>query len=239
MGTLPCLATILHFSWRPRISLNNILPSVRPSIDCRPLSQQSVINTSQDSAVFFPFLFVIENSLRRDLKLFSRKMDRRVPPGAWDTHFHIFEPNFTPAPATLEEFEKFKSSLGVEYVCVAHGLSYGSNCTSLLHYLHYFQGRASGICVLDVETTSDDLLNTYNAAGVRSARLDFFKHKAMHDLERQVSLIEFTYSNSATSPRILRSTEETCVDPCVSPRRESPRACSRKEYTEGKHHTGE
>ncbi|CAF9930218.1 MAG: hypothetical protein ALECFALPRED_004552 [Alectoria fallacina] len=128
-------------------------------------------------------------------------MDRRVPPGAWDTHFHIFEPDsfpyasdrhFTPAPATLEEFERFKTSLGVEYVCVTHGLSYGSDCTSLLHYLHYFQGGASGICVLDVETTTDDLLDTYHAAGVRSARLDFFKHEAMHDLDRQVALIEST-----------------------------------------------
>ena len=124
-----------------------------------------------------------------------------IPSGAWDTHFHIFEPDrcpyasdrhFTPAPAKLGEFQRFKRSLGVDYVCVTHGLSYGSDCTSLLNYLIYFRGQARGICVLDVETTTDDLLDTYHAAGVRSVRLDFFKHGAMHDLERQVSLIEST-----------------------------------------------
>ena len=133
-------------------------------------------------------------------------MDRTIPPGAWDTHFHIFEPDrfpfasdrhFTPAPATLEEFEQFRTSLGVDYICVTHGLSYGSDCTSLLHYLDYFQGQARGICVLDVETTTDNLLDTYHAAGIRSVRLDFFKHAAMHDLERQISLIESTATRLA------------------------------------------
>lgn len=180
-------------------------------------------------------------------------MDRRLPPGAWDTHFHIFEPDrFTPAPATLEQFEQFKSSLRVEYICVTHGLSYGSDCTSLLHYLHYFQGRASGICVLDVETTTDDLLDTYHAAGVRSVRLDLFKHEAMHDMERQISLIEATaarltqwgkgrWSIQIQQPHLefwgrLRGTR---VDPCGSPRRESPGSYPREKHAGGKHHARE
>lgn len=121
-----------------------------------------------------------------------------VPEGAWDTHLHIFEPekfpyasgrHFTPASATVEQFKRFKSSLGVENICIAHGLAYGSDCTSLLHYLEHFGSRARGICVIDVEAVTDDLLDIYHAAGVRSARLDFFKHEAMHDVDKQISLI--------------------------------------------------
>lgn len=122
-----------------------------------------------------------------------------VPPGAWDTHLHIFEPekfpyassrHYTPSSATFEQCKQFKSSLAVENICIAHGLAYGSDCTSLLHYLECFGGKARGICVIDVEAVTDDLLNIYHVAGVRSARLDFFKHKAMHSVDNQISLIE-------------------------------------------------
>lgn len=130
-----------------------------------------------------------------------------VPPGAWDTHLHIFEHDkfpfapdrhFTPAPATLEQLKHFETSIGVDHVCIAHGFSYGHDCSSLLSYLERFQGKARGICVLDIETVTDDLLNTYHAAGIRSVRLNFFKNEVAHDLEKQISLIK------ATATRLVR-----------------------------------
>nr|XP_036575538.1 tim barrel metal-dependent [Colletotrichum truncatum]KAF6782127.1 tim barrel metal-dependent [Colletotrichum truncatum] len=124
-----------------------------------------------------------------------------VPKGAWDTHHHIFEPerfpfasgrHFTPSVATLEQLKAFEKSIGVSHVCIAHGLSYGANCSSLLYYLEQFNGTARGICVLDLDTVTDELLDKYHEAGIRSVRLDFFKANAMSDVEKQVELIEST-----------------------------------------------
>ncbi|KAJ4245995.1 hypothetical protein NW762_013739 [Fusarium torreyae] len=126
---------------------------------------------------------------------------KSVPAGSWDTHHHIFEPDrfpfsagrhFTPSVATLEQLRVFEDSIGVEHVCIAHGLSYGPDCTSLLYYLEHFHGSARGICVIDETNVTDELLDKYHAAGVRSVRLDFFKAQAMNDLQKQVGLIKST-----------------------------------------------
>ena len=128
-----------------------------------------------------------------------------VPQGAWDTHHHIFQPkkfpfnegrHFTPGDATPDELQAFEKSIGVQHTCIAHGLSHGPDCTSLLHYLKEFKGSSRGICVFEPDQITDAQLNEYHAAGIRSVRLDFFKHKAMNDLDRQVALIK------ATSARI-------------------------------------
>ncbi|KAJ6012642.1 hypothetical protein N7522_002997 [Penicillium canescens] len=126
---------------------------------------------------------------------------KAVPAGAWDTHHHIFEPDrfpfasgrhFTPAHASLEQLQEFEKTIGVDHVCIAHGLSYGADCTSLLYYLSRFEGQARGICVLDLDTVTDQLLSQYHAAGIRSVRLNFFLHKAMDNVDTQVQLIEAT-----------------------------------------------
>lgn len=129
-----------------------------------------------------------------------------VPKGAWDTHHHIFEPekfpyapgrHFTPSVATLDDLKAFEKSVGVDHVCIAHGLSYGPDCTSLLYYLEQFKGEARGICVIDEISVTDKMLDSYHTAGIRSVRLDFFKHQAMNDLEKQVALIEATAARLA------------------------------------------
>lgn len=126
---------------------------------------------------------------------------KSVPAGAWDTHHHIFEPDkfplspgrhYTPATATLEELKAFEKSIGVENVCVAHGFSFGSDCTSLLHYLQELKGHARGICVLNIETVTDETLSLYHEAGVRSVRLDYFRSQAIDDPDKQVELIQST-----------------------------------------------
>jgi predicted TIM-barrel fold metal-dependent hydrolase len=129
---------------------------------------------------------------------------KAVPAGAWDTHFHIFETDkfsfapgrhYTPSTATLEQCQQFHKSIGIENVCIAHGLTYGADLTSLRYYLEQLArgpGKARAICVLDIETTTDEFLDSCHAAGVRSVRLDLFRHGAMHNLERQMALIEST-----------------------------------------------
>lgn len=130
---------------------------------------------------------------------------KAVPLDAWDTHCHVFENgfpfaagrHFTPAPATIEQLQQFHSSIGVSNVCIAHGLSYGPDCTSLLHYLQRYNGISRGICVLDLETVTNATLNEYHAAGIRSVRLNLFCHDATHNLQKQTALLEATAARLA------------------------------------------
>lgn len=46
--------------------------------------------------------------------------------------------------------------------------------------------------MLDFETVTDEILDLYHEAGVRSVRLNFFRHAAMHDVDVQVRLIKAT-----------------------------------------------
>lgn len=126
---------------------------------------------------------------------------QRVPAAAWDTHHHIFEPDrfpfaegrhFTPSRASFEQLQSFEESIRVAHVCIAHGLSYGPDCTSLLYYLKRFAGNARGICVLDLDTVTDELLDQYHTAGIRSVRLDFFRHNAMDSVDAHEDLIKKT-----------------------------------------------
>ena len=125
--------------------------------------------------------------------------EKSIPPGAWDTHVHVFEPqkfpygigrHYTPACATLAQLQLFHASIGVEHVCFAHGFAYGSDCTSLLHNLERFPGVARGICVFDTDTVTDSTLDAYHAAGVRSVRVDFFRAAALHNVDAQVQMIK-------------------------------------------------
>lgn len=135
---------------------------------------------------------------------------KAVPQDAWDTHCHVFEHgfpfaaerHFTPALATVEQLNQFHSSLGVSNVCIAHGLSYGSDCTSLLYYLKRNEGKRNegqsrGICVLDLENITDEMLDEYHAAGIRSVRLNLFYHEATNNLQKQTALLESTASRLA------------------------------------------
>lgn len=121
-----------------------------------------------------------------------------IPPRAWDTHQHIFEPDlfplasscdYNPYRASLADLQAFERTLGIEHVCIAHGFSYGSDCTSLLYYLQRFEGRARGTRVLDLEDVTVELLEVYHVAGARSTRLNFFQHRAINDVDVQIRLI--------------------------------------------------
>lgn len=77
------------------------------------------------------------------------RTDQPCPPGSWDVHHHIFDldkfplaptRHFTPSSAPLHSFETFQHSMGIDHACIAHGLSFGTDPSSLLYYLKYFNG---------------------------------------------------------------------------------------------------
>lgn len=80
----------------------------------------------------------------------------------------------------------FKRQVGITHSVLTHGLSYGSDCSSLLAFLlELGRTNTKGISVIDPDETSDATISQMHAAGVRGIRVNLYKYGAMHDLERQ------------------------------------------------------
>ncbi|KAF2137191.1 uncharacterized protein K452DRAFT_362005 [Aplosporella prunicola CBS 121167] len=120
-----------------------------------------------------------------------------LPEGSWDCHHHIFERlaaefpyapdrHLTPPPATVAKFLEFKQKVGVSNSVLTHGLSYGSDCSSLGAFISRI-GKSStkGIGVIDPDFVSDEELDILKAAGVCGIRVNLYKYKAMDDVELQ------------------------------------------------------
>ncbi|WWC63045.1 uncharacterized protein I303_105644 [Kwoniella dejecticola CBS 10117] len=128
----------------------------------------------------------------------SKRTDQPCPPGSWDVHHHIFDldrfplsptRHFTPSPAPLSAFEEFQHSMGIEHASIAHGLSFGTDPSSLLFYLNYFKGSARAYACIDIDKTTDDEILAMKEQGVRGIRIDFHHHKAQHDLDVQIACL--------------------------------------------------
>lgn len=97
------------------------------------------------------------------------RTEQPCPPGSWDVHHHIFDldkfplaptRHFTPSSAPLHSFETFQHSLGIDHACVAHGLSFGTDPSSLLYYLKYFNGTGRAYACIDIEKTTDEQIHS-------------------------------------------------------------------------------
>ncbi|GAA6042690.1 hypothetical protein JCM8097_003748 [Rhodosporidiobolus ruineniae] len=128
--------------------------------------------------------------------------ERIFPPGSWDTHQHVFDldkfplaptRHFTPDSALLEALVAFHHELGIDHAGLAHGLSFGSDISSLEHYLDFFEGTGRAYGVISLETVTDAELQRLNDKGIAGIRIDFHFHKCQHDVELQKRWIE-TYS---------------------------------------------
>ncbi|KAL3434576.1 hypothetical protein BDV09DRAFT_185805 [Aspergillus tetrazonus] len=114
------------------------------------------------------------------------------PYGAWDVHHHIFEParyaysptrHLTPPPATVSQFEEFKKKLGITKSVLTHGLSYGSDCSSLRDFVSKLgTSNTKAIGVVDPETVTADELHEMQRAGICGIRDALRAHvKAIKD----------------------------------------------------------
>ncbi|GAA6023031.1 hypothetical protein JCM10207_002049 [Rhodosporidiobolus poonsookiae] len=124
----------------------------------------------------------------------SRTGPRLFPPGSWDTHHHIFDldkfpladtRHFTPDSAPLSALCQFHRDLGIDHAGLSHGLSFGSDISSLEHYMEYFEGTARAYGVINLETVTDEELDRLAAKGICGIRIDFHLHHCQHDLEAQ------------------------------------------------------
>lgn len=104
---------------------------------------------------------------------------RKLPPGAWDCHAHVFGPyerfplaserSYTPPPAPLEAYLAMLDRVGLAHGVLVHPSAYGSDHAALLDALERTGSRLRGTAVATAEV-SDAQLASQHRAGVRALR---------------------------------------------------------------------
>jgi len=123
----------------------------------------------------------------------------RLPPGACDTHVHVFGPaarfpfnpasSFIPADAPKETLFALHRKLGIERCVIAQSLCHGFDNRVIEDAIEAGGGRYLGVALLPLDV-SDAELARLAAAGFRGVRFNFMKHLgAASDVEQ---IIAFT-----------------------------------------------
>ena len=105
----------------------------------------------------------------------------KLPPGAWDTHGHIFGPEskyaysprrgYTPPDALLDAYETLHRTLGVARGVLTQPSVYGVDNTAMLDAMARSGGRLMGVASVDKEVTEAELTRLHDA-GVRGLRIN-------------------------------------------------------------------
>ena len=101
----------------------------------------------------------------------------RTPPGAWDTHLHVFDPRFPiradsvfrPPVATAWDYAAVQSRLGTERALVVQSSAYGTDHACLLDAIATLGPGTRGIGMV-VAGVPDAELRRLTRGGVRGAR---------------------------------------------------------------------
>ena len=101
----------------------------------------------------------------------------KAPPGATDTHMHVFEARFPLAPtatskppeAPVRDYLKLCERLGIERYVVVQPSGYGTDNSCTLEAIAAMGERARGIAVVD-ESATDAELQRLDKAGIRGLR---------------------------------------------------------------------
>jgi len=111
----------------------------------------------------------------------------RLPPGACDTHFHIFGPpdvfpyspkrRYEPPAAPFEHFMDMCRIVGLSRGVVVLPSAHGTNAATVVDAIGRSDGALLGVTNFDRRTT-DDELDRLNAAGVRGARFSLMSDRA-------------------------------------------------------------
>jgi 2-pyrone-4,6-dicarboxylate lactonase len=104
-----------------------------------------------------------------------------MPPGACDTHFHVFEPGYPHVPAplytfpdgTVDAYLRMAEVLGIERMVLVQPSFYGTDNSLLRYVLKRLGARCGGVVQID-EDVSDAELDEFHELGVRAIRLDLF-----------------------------------------------------------------
>lgn len=105
----------------------------------------------------------------------------KLPPGAWDTHGHVFGPEskyaysprrgYTPPDALLDAYETLHRTLGVSRGVLTQPSVYGVDNTAMLDAMARSCGRLMGVASVDKEASEAELTRLHDA-GVRGLRIN-------------------------------------------------------------------
>lgn len=105
----------------------------------------------------------------------------KAPPGACDTHFHVFGPldrypvatreRYEPPHAPLEEYLELARRLGIERMVFVQPSAYGTDNTYMLESMARVTAPCRGIVDID-ENAPDALIESLHARGVRGVRIN-------------------------------------------------------------------
>jgi predicted TIM-barrel fold metal-dependent hydrolase len=108
------------------------------------------------------------------------------PPGAWDTHAHIFGPSdkfpytpgrgYTPPDAPVDKFIALNDRLGCARGLIVQGNAHGYDNRVLLDALERFPQRLRGIAITDTRI-KPEMLRDWHKAGMRGLRFHLFPQK--------------------------------------------------------------
>jgi 2-pyrone-4,6-dicarboxylate lactonase len=126
---------------------------------------------------------------------------RNVPPGAWDTHFHIFESAdrgaadptaaYAPIDAPRSALDRMHARLGIDFGVFVQTTAVLTNYDRYIEQLRA-DPRLRGVAVIDDDTTQAQL-EALHWAGVRGARFHFAafikKRPRMETFHRSVARI--------------------------------------------------
>ena len=105
----------------------------------------------------------------------------KAPPGACDTHFHVFGPieqypvasrsRYEPPHAPLDEYVELAKKLGIERMVFVQPSAYGTDNTYMLESMAKVKVPCRGIVDID-ENAPDELIESLHAQGVRGVRIN-------------------------------------------------------------------
>lgn len=123
-----------------------------------------------------------------------------MPPGACDTHIHIFGPlasypsvrypQYTLPEAALGQYRDAMAVLGVDRFVIVQPSFYDTDNRCLIDTLRAAGSAvARGVVMIELDTP-ETVLTEYHAAGVRGVRLDLFKRREMPLREIETYVLE-------------------------------------------------
>ena len=111
--------------------------------------------------------------------------DYSPPPGACDSHCHIFGPgnkypyalnrSYTPPDAPLERFKELQKILGLERAVLVNASCHGTDNTVILDAIAQSGGKYRGVANVNINFTDQDF-EALNEGGIRGVRFNFVKH---------------------------------------------------------------
>ena len=112
-----------------------------------------------------------------------KRPDPLPPPGAWDTHAHVFGPadkfpfapgrGYTPPAAPVEKYLALLDRLGFAHGVVVQGNAHGYDNRVVLDALARYGGRLRGVAITDARVAADTLRD-WHRLGMRGLRFHFF-----------------------------------------------------------------